>query len=363
MSKQAKPLPFRIDPKSRTDIFDQLVGALRQAIETGVYRAGDVLPTMQELAEATGVSFGTSRRVIERLTDEGYVNPRPRVGSVVMPRKTKLWKGHILFTYPDDDDTAWHTQTFSNALRNALVDAGYLYTTVPVPRRRTGDFSQLETMLRMPFDFALVMYDSPGAVSRLRKANLPFAGIHWSRSEKDPESRVIYGDSSSATAAFIDHCLKAGVKSVWEVGLDAPDAFWHADALSAADLNVRRIAVRRAPSSAGVNVLEFGALRLFLKEPLDALPDLIVFNDDILARGALTALLARGVRIPEDVKVVSLANRGAGPVFVKPLTRFEVDAKEDGRIVAEYVVGVLSDRNEPTPPVLSFRYVKGDTFR
>ena len=112
-----------------------------------------------------------------------------------------------------------------------------------------------------------------------------------------------------------------------------------------------------------MNGLGFGALRLFLKEPLDALPDLIVFNDDILAQGALTALLARGVRIPEDVKVVSLANRGAGPVFVKPLTRFEADAKEDGRTVAEYVFGVLSDRNEPTPPVLSFRYVRGDTFR
>lgn len=362
MRKQAKPLPFRIDPKSRTDIFDQLVGALRQAIETGAYRAGDVLPTMQELAEATGVSFGTSRRVIERLTDEGYVNPRPRVGSVVMPRKTKLWKGHILFTYPNDDDTAWHTQTFSNALRNALVDAGYLYTTVPVPRKRTGDFSQLEAMLRMPFDFALVMYDSPGAVSRLRKANLPFAGIHWSRSGKDPAARVVYGDSSLATAAFTDHCLEAGVKSVWEVGLDAPDAPWRTDRLVAAGVNVRKIAVRRISSPTGMNGLEFGALRLFMQMSPDALPELILFNDDILAQGALTALLAQGVRIPEDVKVVSLSNRGAGPVFLKPLTRFEADAKEDGRIVAEYVVGVLSDRSEPTPPVLSFRYVKGDTF-
>ena len=360
--KKIVELPFRIDPKSRTDIFGQLVGALRQAIETGAYKAGEVLPTMQELAEATGVSFGTSRRVIERLTDEGYVNPRPRVGSVVMPRKTKLWKGHVLFIYPADDDTSWYTQTFSSALRSALVDSGYLYTPVPAPRKRAGDFAQLEAMLRMPFDFALVMYDSPGTVAHLRKAKLPYAGVCWSQSGDDPKTHNVQGDGGPAKEAFAAHCRRAGIRSVWDVASDAPGAFWRADVLASADLNVRRIAVRRAPSSAGVNGLELGALRLFVKEPLDALPDLIVFNDDVLAQGALTALLARGVRIPEDVKVVTLANRGAGPVFVKPLTRFEVDAQEDARTVARYVSGVLTSRQEPPVPVLCMKYVIGETF-
>ena len=214
----------------------------------------------------------------------------------------------------------------------------------------------------MPFDFALVMYDSPGAVARLRKAKLPYAGVCWSRLVGDPTAQNVQGDGGPAKEAFAAHCHRAGIVSVWDVASDAPDVFWHADVLASADLDVRRIAVRRAPSSAGVNGLELGALRLFTKEPLDALPDLIVFNDDILAQGALTALLARGVRIPEDVRVVTLANRGAGPVFVKPLTRFEVDAQEDARTVARYVSGVLTNRQEPPVPVLRMKYVIGETF-
>lgn len=355
-------LPFSIDSTSRTDVFDQLVGALRQATETGAYKAGEVLPTMQRLAAATGVSFGTARRAIEQLTDEGYVNPRPRVGSVVMPKKASLWKGHILFVYPDDDDTSWYVQTFSNAQRRAFAAAGYLYSAVPASRRRTGDFSQLEAMLRMPLDFVLVMYDSPGVVARLRQARLPYAGIRWGDSPTASSERIVRDDSRAAVASFVAHCREAGIRSVLEVGYRTPGAVWRAEELKTSGIEVRKLDVRRVPETEGVDSLEGGAVRTFLKLPKTELPDLILLDDDILAQGALTGLLARGVRIPEDVKVVTLANRGAGPVFSKPLTRFEVDAKAEGASVADYVVGVLTARNEPHPPVLSFRYVKGETF-
>ncbi|MBQ6246331.1 MAG: substrate-binding domain-containing protein [Kiritimatiellae bacterium] len=45
------------------------------------------------------------------------------------------------------------------------------------------------------------------------------------------------------------------------------------------------------------------------------LPDLLFFRDDHLATGALVALSVAGVRIPEDVRVVTWANRDLGPAF------------------------------------------------
>jgi len=360
--KNPETLPFRIDHTSRTDVFDQLVGALRNAIQTGFYKAGDILPTMQELAEFTGVSFGTSRRVIERLTSEGYINPRPRIGSVVMPAKASLWKGHILFVYPDAAAACWYVQTFSNALRRKFADLGYLYSAVPAPWKRNGDYSQFETILGMPFDLALVMYDSPGVVARLDKAQLPYVGISWTGPSEKGQARIIRHDNHKAAEAFFAHCRSAGIKTILEAGFDTPSASWYTNGGSASGMKVRRMKVKRAPDDQGVDSLELGAVWAFQNLRRDRFPDLFLFDDDILAQGALTALLSRGVRIPEDVKVVTSANRGAGPVFVKPLTRFEVDPKKNGELVAQYVVDVLTSRYEPKIIVFSADYVIGETF-
>ena len=46
---------------------------------------------------------------------------------------------------------------------------------------------------------------------------------------------------------------------------------------------------------------------------------MLYLADDYLAMGVMTALLAHGIRIPEDVRVVVWANKGGGcgPVFTK----------------------------------------------
>ena len=79
--------------------------------------------------------------------------------------------------------------------------------------------------------------------------------------------------------------------------------------------------------------------------------------------GALMALLAAGVRIPEDVGVVTWANVncGCGPVFVKPLTRMESNAAEDGAHLAGIVLeGLRTGKYEPgeVAPV----FIPGETF-
>ena len=81
-----------------------------------------------------------------------------------------------------------------------------------------------------------------------------------------------------------------------------------------------------------------------------------------MAQGALTAFLERGLKIPHDVKVVSLSNRGLGPVYSEALTRFECDATETGEKVAAYVLGLLAKGRLPQPPVVAPRYVFGRTM-
>ena len=71
---------------------------------------------------------------------------------------------------------------------------------------------------------------------------------------------------------------------------------------------------------------------------------MIVFLDDYVAQGALLAFSVAGIRIPDDVQVITLANKGLGPVWIKPVTRFEVDAAAEADAFATSFMVMGLDR-------------------
>ena len=62
----------------------QIADVLRQAILTGFYASGELLPPMRELCRAAGVSMIVMNEVVAKLAAEGLVNPRRGVGCVVL---------------------------------------------------------------------------------------------------------------------------------------------------------------------------------------------------------------------------------------------------------------------------------------
>ena len=74
-------------------------------------------------------------------------------------------------------------------------------------------------------------------------------------------------------------------------------------------------------------------------------------------------MLENGIRIPEDVKIITFANCGFGPVFTKSFARIEVDMRKRGKAIADGLVtwfrtGAFPDISDMGGPV----YVPGDTF-
>ena len=91
-------------------------------------------------------------------------------------------------------------------------------------------------------------------------------------------------------------------------------------------------------------------------------PDVLRFTDDFTASGFLQGLLIHGVKIPEDVRIVSLSNRGFGPVFYKTLAREEMDPLSHGKSVAEYVKKYLLTGEIPNSLTLDSVFRPGETF-
>ena len=83
----AKPVPFRINHNLAARLPDQVADGFRQAIVSGYYRKGDVLPRFADIAKTLGVSLRIPREAIAVLAAENLVSPRPRLGCMVLGRE------------------------------------------------------------------------------------------------------------------------------------------------------------------------------------------------------------------------------------------------------------------------------------
>ncbi|MCA2219273.1 GntR family transcriptional regulator [Jidongwangia harbinensis] len=78
-------ITFRVDRRSGTAVYAQLVQQVRQAVRVGRLAPGDRLPTAREVAERTGINPNTVLRAYRDLETAGLVEPRQGSGTFVRP--------------------------------------------------------------------------------------------------------------------------------------------------------------------------------------------------------------------------------------------------------------------------------------
>jgi DNA-binding LacI/PurR family transcriptional regulator len=230
---------------------------------------------------------------------------------------------------------------------------------------RFGDFALLETQLKQPVDLVVSLAGEPEVIRWLARRKVPF--VQLTTSALCPPNclgRVLRRDDL-ALADFVAHCRATHVRSVLQVTAmrTGPDAVPALKAIGVAASNWQI-----PPPNGGWNAVglvqhaadEFAA-RL-ARKGRGWLPDVLFFRDDHLTTGALPALMAAGVRIPEDVCIVTWANRDLGPVFVKPFTRMEFDCVAVGETMARCVLEHLRTGTFPSGVTVGPTYMRGETF-
>ena len=68
-------------------LYIKLAETLGERIEQGYYRPGDRLPSVRALSQEHGVSLSTVQQAYRILEDGGLVEPRPKSGYFVPPRR------------------------------------------------------------------------------------------------------------------------------------------------------------------------------------------------------------------------------------------------------------------------------------
>ena len=357
---KVKPVPFRIDRNQKANLPEQVAEGFRQAIRSRYYRPGDILPARGEIAETLGVSERIPREAISLLAKESYVCPRRGVGCVVLGAKETLWKGRVLIVQREGCEGSYCNAMLASELRRRLMRANFLCSCVTVDLKRGGanyDLSPVEEALRQPTDLVLAVFPTERIAAFLggRCDYLCFGG----EGPRDRMIQTIVGEA--ARERLFDRCWKCGVNRILFSGYGHYES--ELDAFRAAGFEVENLPVWPPNRIGYLEDTERKAMEIFRARFAKGKrrPDLIYFADDYIARGGLTALLSLGVRVPDDVRVVTFANKGFAPVFPISLARIESDPVAVGVCAAEAVVARLEGR--PMPRELAkARFVSGDSF-
>ncbi len=360
-------IAFRLDPAVSGTLTQQVADNLRQAIANGVYKPGDKLPGVRQLARSCGTSIHVSAGALRALVEEGIVKARPRIGCIVLGRSRSNWHGRVLLVHVGAHGN-YNQNVFLAEVSNLLEAANWRTFHAFIPRSAKAgayDLTSFRKTVAEKFDLCLLPSCDPPVIDIVRENGIPYMLMSAQPGTKD-EGCVGFTArlASDALAEFLADCRAHRIRTVLNVGSDAGR---NVDIGTLRKAGIRLEDVRISPLLSGAATESFAscayaALLKRLVTPRAPRPDLIYFDDDYIARGGLWALAKAGLRVPQDVKVVSLANRDHAPFYPCTLARFECNPFADASKTARAMLRFLRTGRPQGMVCCTVTYVRGKTF-
>ena len=91
-------MEIKIDPQAKTAIYRQIVLYIQQGIREGLFKGGDMLPSMNELAAKQRISKETVKKAYGILVDMGDIVPKQGKGFYIATAEEGS-RPHILLIF------------------------------------------------------------------------------------------------------------------------------------------------------------------------------------------------------------------------------------------------------------------------
>lgn len=135
---------------------DEIADALRGELESGRYRAGERLPSVDELRKRFGAGEFAVRAALHKLRGEGLVVARQHVGAFATEKVRRSWKGNVAFVAMGQT-AAYFQQMLSVRLARRFEEAGWRFSPIIIDSAKDGrcDVSPLTRHVERGLDFAV----------------------------------------------------------------------------------------------------------------------------------------------------------------------------------------------------------------
>lgn len=338
----------------------QLITELRQQIVEGRYRPTHTLPTQEELARTFRVSKPTVQQAIRRLAQDGFVVTRGRNGTSVAAHPPHLCHYGLVFF---QQESVLDISQFLFAIRR---EAETLSRTGP---RQFRIYYGVEPRPDNA-EYARLMGDVEA--NRIAGLVFPWMPSGWRDTSiiQNPEiPRVTFASDPSPNYM----CLSMDMQSFADQGLDAlrsqgrrrVAALIISEAGEVTASMIHDAAKKRGMTcptewiqAVDPNFSHWAATqtRLLMRGPAALRPDGLLITDDNLTEHATAGLLAAGLRVPEEISVVTYCNAPWPTRSLVTARRLGFDVRDILRTSMEMIDRKIAGRNVPavTPMLASF---------
>ena len=346
----------------------KIAETIRREMAEGRHRAGDLLPPVEELCARFGAAAFAVRRALHLLRDEGLVTITKHVGAVVTDRASFAWKGRIAFIH-NSTAASYFSQRLAILLARRFDAAGWEMDAVFFESNHEGclDLGPIRRRLAGGLSFAIVLSEYRQISELLDRAAVPYVVLNGYAREFPNARAVIREGTAECYGDLIAAMKERNVRTIQEFDFTRRMDRYFQSQIRAAGFSVHRVLSEydneTQRSLCDVRACGHDAVARFLagRAGNARLPNVILFDDDYLAAGGIVALLEAGLRIPDDVRVVTYSIRGNELATAVPLARIENDPETWAGEVAKYVLAQLAGRRAPVPrPRL--RFVPGESL-
>jgi DNA-binding LacI/PurR family transcriptional regulator len=313
---------------------------------------------ISDVAAAAGVSITTVSHALNdkgRLTDETRRRVREvaeRLGYQPSALARGLAGGRtgmlaVTVSFVDDPPLAvadfdYFMQVMNAATASAL-EQGLSLTLVPTDSRR-------QMLDGLPIDGAIVIDPVPGdeIVDLLDRRGTPV--VTTGRRPDGPEDACwVDNDHVAGARAMIDHLADQGATRV--ALLTAPIlSSYTSDTLSAFEARCSELGLESIVETITDSLSEGGAYSaasrlLGSKRP----PDAIYATLDRLALGALLAAEAKGIRVPQELRIAGCTDSAASRAARPALTALSLNPEQIGYEALDLLISLIEDGEAETP--------------
>ncbi|MEZ0493032.1 LacI family DNA-binding transcriptional regulator [Kineococcus sp. TBRC 1896] len=320
------------------------------------------VPVLADVAQLAGVSQQTVSRVVRgspsvaRRTRErveaaiAEVGYRPNVAARTLVTR----RSHRIGVVAANAALYGAAMTLQG-IQEAARTTGYSVSLVMLPELTTAGVQEaLEDLRAQYVDGAIAVVPQDGAQDAVREVDAAFPCVLAPGLDGAGVTDAYWAEVAAARAAT-DHLLGLGHRTVHHLGGPGDWAESRARSTGWRTALVERARVVPRPVRGDWTAASGHAAVADL--PLTEVTALFAAND-AMALGALSALSARGVRVPDDVSVVGFDDVPEAAYYAPPLTTVRQDFSEIGRRCVRVLLGRLHDRVvEPgtVPPGLVVR--------
>lgn len=331
---------------------NHIIESMRDQILRGQIAPGGRLPTREEMARSFGAGTHTVQRALDKLKSDGFIESNER-GTRVSLQPPHLNRYAVVFPGLPDDGSSWvrFWTVLSDEVRKLQAVPGndlVLYYDV-CGDQNTPDYQALLADVLSHSIAGIIFVTYPHRLVGtpvLEERGIPRVGI-MSRTMR-PTIPSISLDMASFQRKAVAELQRSGCRRI--ASLNAPGLEVGTDLSRFSDGKTPLVnhPYWNLPGHLLHPETSYGLMQLLFQGPRENRPDGLIISDDNFVEHAVQGVLAAGVDVPKDLRIVAHSNFPSSPPAAAPVTFLGFDTRE----ILHLAIGCINAlrQGQPSPP-------------